>query len=92
MGNEEDCNTGLCLAVGVGGRSEMNNNPSLSFTLFPRGEVMDVNHSDFSPNHNKSYSRRKKLRLTKEQSTLLEDSFKLHNSPNSVLFFFISHY
>lgn len=124
MAAAEECNTGLCLGLGVGehaaGRHERpkdnnNNNNNkrsaarafldLSFTLRPKDEDtgrMDHNLSigsgskmsqddgkagDGNSNSKRiNISGRKKLRLTIEQSRLLEDSFKLHTTLNSVTF------
>lgn len=120
MAAAEECNTGLCLGLGVGehaaGRHERpkdNNNKrsaaraflDLSFTLCPKDEDtgrMDHNLSigsgskmsqddgkagDGNSNSKRiNISGRKKLRLTIEQSRLLEDSFKLHTTLNSVTF------
>ncbi|KAH9805620.1 homeobox-leucine zipper protein HAT22 [Citrus sinensis] len=117
MAAAEECNTGLCLGLGVGehaaGRHERpkdNNNKrsaaraflDLSFTLCPKDEDtgrMDHNlsigsGSKMSQDDGKAgvgnsnskrinISGRKKLRLTIEQSRLLEDSFKLHTTLNS---------
>jgi homeobox-leucine zipper protein len=82
----------------------------LTFALRPKHEAINkTERSSFKkmdrdeefPNkendsiNNKKESGRKKLRLTKEQSSFLEDSFKLHSTLTPVLFsmhFFIFFY
>ncbi|GAV59724.1 Homeobox domain-containing protein/HALZ domain-containing protein [Cephalotus follicularis] len=64
----------------------------LSFTLYPREEAdnqslkakkEDENYA-FDPNKHSNISGRKKLRLTTEQYSLLEETFKLHGTLNMV--------
>jgi len=113
MESDEECNTGLCLGLGIGATKEKKqklvNKPvmapcfDLAFELCPKEETMNVNKgerfnlerhqyyqnvtcSTDSDNNNNNNDRRKKLRLTKEQSSMLESTFKLHNTLNPVLF------
>ncbi|KAI4344496.1 hypothetical protein L6164_011715 [Bauhinia variegata] len=106
MEEDEACNTGLCLGLGMGGfvpkkkiKKEEKPVPclDLDFELCTNEEAINVDHtaqrkrtnheslqypnakSDATNNRNGC---RKKLRLTKEQSALLEDSFKLHSTLN----------
>lgn len=130
--DDEYCNTGLCLGLGMGGhvaRKEKKQklevkNPlvacfDLAFELCPKGEDMNINNnnnnnnerfslerqyypnaitcstdSDNNINNNNDNDRRKKLRLTKDQSAMLENTFKLHNTLNPVIFIpsYSSHY
>ncbi|KAL2338707.1 hypothetical protein Fmac_013153 [Flemingia macrophylla] len=67
----------------------------LSFQLCPKEEAMNENHNIDSDNlnekstdsdnsNNNNNGCRKKLRLSKEQSAMLENSFKLHSTLNPV--------
>ncbi|XP_054804733.1 homeobox-leucine zipper protein HAT22-like [Prosopis cineraria] len=87
------CNTGLCLGLGIGGyvpkkkKQIRESNNQVPFELYPDGETMD-RHEDLGlfrikrMDHDTSTNCRKKLRLTKDQSALLEESFKLHATLN----------
>ncbi|CAI8611069.1 unnamed protein product [Vicia faba] len=59
-----------------------NNNKGERFSLeyYPNATTCSTD----SDNNNNNTDRRKKLRLTKEQSTMLENTFKLHNTLNPV--------
>ncbi|KAK7388174.1 hypothetical protein VNO78_22983 [Psophocarpus tetragonolobus] len=116
MEADEECITGLCLGLGMGGhvpkKDKQKENKTvtcldLAFELCPKGEAINVNHdkvegisleriheghdypnekstdSDNSNNNNNSGCR-KKLRLSKDQSAMLENSFKLHSTLNPV--------
>ena len=98
MEDAEECITGLCLGLGMGGHvpkkgKQKENRPvkclDLAFELCPKGEAINLDHdkvettdSDNSNNNNKRC--RKKLRLSKDQSSMLENSFKLHSTLNPV--------
>ncbi|KAI4335323.1 hypothetical protein L6164_013979 [Bauhinia variegata] len=110
MEDDEACNTGLCLGLGIGGyvpkkekKKEKKPFPcmDLGFELCPKAEAINVDnkarrislkrtdHESLQHANAKNDSTnnkngcRKKLRLTKEQSALLEDSFKLHITLNT---------
>ncbi|CAL0330314.1 unnamed protein product [Lupinus luteus] len=85
MEGDEECITGLCLGLGIGGyvpkkdeKQRVKNSVELAFELCPKGEANNVSH-DNSKDRNRST---KKLRLTKEQSAMLESTFKLHSTLN----------
>ncbi|CAJ1941710.1 unnamed protein product [Sphenostylis stenocarpa] len=97
MEDDEACITGLCLGLGMGGHvpqkgKQKENKPvaclDLAFELCPKGETINLNHdkveSTDSDNSNNNNRCRKKLRLSKEQSSMLENSFKLHSTLNPV--------
>ncbi|KAH7572509.1 hypothetical protein JRO89_XS04G0267300 [Xanthoceras sorbifolium] len=48
------------------------------------GDYVNNKMCDYSNNNKNNNSGRKKLRLTKHQSTLLEDTFKMHTTLNQV--------
>ncbi|KAF7837982.1 homeobox-leucine zipper protein HAT22-like [Senna tora] len=79
---EDNCNTGLCLGLGMEGYTPKNKKHhqvgllNLSFELCPKLNRDDDDHNSSNDNC------RKKLRLTKDQSALLEHSFKLHTTLN----------
>ncbi|ESW26667.1 hypothetical protein PHAVU_003G138200 [Phaseolus vulgaris] len=99
MEDAEECITGLCLGLGMGGHVPIKGKQKekrpvacldLAFELCPKGEAINLNHdkvestdsdNDNSNNNNRS---RKKLRLSKDQSSMLENSFKLHTTLNPV--------
>ncbi|CAK9142970.1 unnamed protein product [Ilex paraguariensis] len=104
MGEEEACNVGLGLGIGMGEFRpkrdlQKNKRPvclNFSFPIHPKEEAndseykidgsssktIDEDHA-YINNNNATNCPRKKLRLTKDQSTLLEDSFKLHSTLNT---------
>ncbi|QCD80306.1 homeobox-leucine zipper protein [Vigna unguiculata] len=98
MEDAEECITGLCLGLGMGGYvpkkgKQKENRPvlDLAFELCPKGEAINLNHdkvestdSDNSNTNNNNKGCRKKLRLSKDQSSMLENSFKLHTTLNPV--------
>ncbi|WVZ11438.1 hypothetical protein V8G54_015968 [Vigna mungo] len=95
MEDAEECITGLCLGLGMGGYvpkkgKQEENRPvvDLAFELRPKGEAINLNHdkveSTDSDNSNYNNGCRKKLRLSKDQSSMLENSFKLHSTLNPV--------
>jgi len=110
MESDEECNTGLCLGLGMGATKEKKqklvNKPvmppcfDLAFELCPKEEAMNVHNNNkgerFNLERHQYYQNvtcstdsdnndsRKKLRLTKEQSSMLESTFKLHNTLNPV--------
>ncbi|KAK7329711.1 hypothetical protein VNO77_23886 [Canavalia gladiata] len=107
MEDNEECITGLCLGLGMGGHvpkkeKQKENKPficlDLAFEFCPKEEGINVNHNKDdrmsleriqdqytdSDNSNNKNGCRKKLRLTKEQSTMLENTFKLHSTLNPV--------
>ncbi|XP_023531587.1 homeobox-leucine zipper protein HAT3-like [Cucurbita pepo subsp. pepo] len=97
MGDQDDlCNIRLGLSLGSGFGEYVpkkmqkinsnHNNPKsftdLSFTLVPKQEL-PINSSTTTNSLGSEREReRKKLRLSKEQATLLEESFKLHTTLN----------
>lgn len=101
MEDAEECITGLCLGLGMGGYvpkkgKQKENRPlvDLAFELCPKGEAINLNHdkveSTDSDNSNNNNGCRKKLRLSKDQSSMLENSFKLHTTLNPVYIFTFS--
>ncbi|XP_061361814.1 homeobox-leucine zipper protein HOX17-like [Gastrolobium bilobum] len=110
MEHDDECITGLCLGLGMGGHvpkkeKQKVNKPMapLAFELCPKREAMNVNNNEEdrfnleriheghhylnanstdSDNTNNINGCRKKLRLTKEQSAMLENSFKFHSTLN----------
>lgn len=113
MESDEECNTGLCLGLGMGAtkvkKQKLVNKPviapcfDLAFELCSKGEPMNVHNNNkgerinlerhqyyqnvtcsTDSDNNNNNDRRKKLRLTKEQSSMLESTFKLHNTLNPV--------
>ncbi|KAJ1433416.1 Leucine zipper, homeobox-associated [Sesbania bispinosa] len=90
MEDDAECMTGLCLGLGMGGHvpkkeKQKVNKPlpclDLAFELCPKKEV---NHHSPNAKSTDSDNCRKKLRLTKEQSDMLENSFKLHTTLNPI--------
>ncbi|AES92203.1 putative transcription factor Homobox-WOX family [Medicago truncatula] len=113
MESDDECNTGLCLGLGMGAtkvkKQKLVNKPviapcfDLAFELCSKGEPMNVHNNNkgerinlerhqyyqnvtcsTDSDNNNNNDRRKKLRLTKEQSSMLESTFKLHNTLNPV--------
>lgn len=86
MGDDEFCNTKLALGIG---NSSGNSLPKPE----KRGLSLDLSLVDEgqSSRYSDDYGgeSRKKLRLSKEQSAVLEDRFKEHTTLNTVISFFI---
>lgn len=97
--NHKPCTLDLNLQLGLGFHVEKNVNKSLvnskndlAFELsLKRGyveEQVEEEDEEIAINtSNDGNGCSKKLRLTKEQSTMLEDAFKLHNTINTVIYF-----
>ncbi|KAK7329086.1 hypothetical protein VNO77_23232 [Canavalia gladiata] len=97
MEDDEACITTLSLGLGIEGyvpkkeKQKVNNPLDLTFELCPKGEAIDEDQHDKAKglslkhpngNDNTNNGNRKKLKLTKEQSTTLESNFKMHTTLN----------
>ncbi|CAN0901257.1 Homeobox-leucine zipper protein HOX7 [Linum grandiflorum] len=86
--HEECCNTGLALALAItepcNTTKKSSSTTSVSFNLFPKQEEGNRKSSSSTDGGDNGLrpidGGRKKLRLTKEQSTLLENTFHLHTT------------
>ena len=95
MEEDEACTAGLSLGLGLGGYVAKNDQKQkqskrvvnrwdlMTLELCPKGEAIKVVDEEFSLDQKSGC--RKKLRLSKEQSALLEDSFNQHTTLNPVL-------
>ena len=86
-GEEEACNTRLCLGIGCGGyggseeRGHGEGKPPVRLLmLFPTHLDTSKEEEDGNRNDHGKNGTWKKLKLTKEQSSMLEDIFKERNN------------
>lgn len=73
----------------VNSKNDLNHNKAYELSLKRSYVEEEVEEEDEEIAINTTIDRNgctKKLRLTKEQSTMLEDAFKLHNTINTVIF------
>lgn len=93
MEEEEECNTRLALGIGgYGLKNARNSTSTLHFdALFPiqlkeeeEDEVVSGKETSNCSSERHPVGTRKKLKLTREQVMLLEESFKEHTTLNTV--------
>ena len=79
------CNTRLSLGRGIGGYVVPLKKQKIEEAIINKELIcLKTRNMDDDEDDDHRNGFRKKLRLTKEQSTMLEDSFKLHSSLNPV--------
>ncbi|XP_057417930.1 homeobox-leucine zipper protein HAT22-like [Lotus japonicus] len=92
MEDDEECSTGLCLGLGMGGYMPKKENQKVNKVerfmylekIPERLQHYPTKSTDSDHNTDNKNTCRKKLRLTTEQSAMLENCFKLHTTLNPV--------
>lgn len=92
MEDDEECSTGLCLGLGMGGYMPKKENQKVNKVerfmylekIPERLQHYPTKSTDSDHKTDNKNTCRKKLRLTTEQSAMLENCFKLHTTLNPV--------